>query len=146
MSSLKKVLVVFLILLGLVDSAYLTYKHFSGSNLVCTVTGGCEKVLTSRYAQFGPIPVALLGVLFYLTLLFLLIINRHQTNVKISKIIFTLSLLGAIGAIWFILIQAFVLHAWCQYCLVSDIIMILIFLILTNYKKPSAALTKGEVG
>ena len=56
-----------LCILGLVDSAYQTYTHFTGTGLVgCSAAGDpCVLVQTSSYAYVVGIPVAELGVAFY---------------------------------------------------------------------------------
>jgi uncharacterized membrane protein len=60
-----------LAILGLVISAYETYAHFNGSHLAGCPTGGngtfnCTAVITSPQSMvFGVIPVAVLGLAFY---------------------------------------------------------------------------------
>jgi uncharacterized membrane protein len=60
-----------LAILGLVISAYETYAHFNGSHLAGCPTGGngtfnCTAVITSSQSMvFGVLPVAVLGLAFY---------------------------------------------------------------------------------
>jgi uncharacterized membrane protein len=99
------------------------------ANLTCSITGGCEKVLNSNYATIFHIPVALFGVAFYL---FMLTLSIHFLLNKLNKkIIFISSLIGFASVIYLISLQAFVLKAWCQYCLVADISAIIIFALST---------------
>lgn len=63
-----------LVVAGLLVSAYLTYEHFTdNTTLACTVSGpiDCVKVTSSPWATFMGVPVALLGVVFFLVLLVL---------------------------------------------------------------------------
>jgi uncharacterized membrane protein len=56
-------------LLGLAASAYLTYEHYSASTtLACPETSAlnCVKVTSSSWSELAGVPVALLGLLFYL--------------------------------------------------------------------------------
>jgi uncharacterized membrane protein len=56
---------------GLADAAYLAYEHGSGSHsLACPDTGriNCAKVTTSSYSEFHGIPVAYLGLAFFVVL------------------------------------------------------------------------------
>ena len=55
-------------LAGFTVAALVTYGHASPAAGLCTA-GGCEKVLTSRYATIGPVPTAAFGVAFYLAAL-----------------------------------------------------------------------------
>jgi uncharacterized membrane protein len=53
---------------GVAVAAYLTYEHFTaGSTLACPDTGAvsCAKVTTSQYSELLGIPVAVLGVGFF---------------------------------------------------------------------------------
>ena len=60
-------LILILAFAGFVDATYLTISHFRGTALACTISNGCETVTTSAYATLFGLPVALLGLLFYLT-------------------------------------------------------------------------------
>src|SRR5512146_2231572 len=62
-----------LALIGFADSAYLTAKHLQGGAVPCTITGGCEVVLTSRWAELAGVPTAGFGAAYYLAVFFLTI-------------------------------------------------------------------------
>src|ERR1700680_2928623 len=53
---------------GLGVAGYLTYVHYAGINPVCTAGGSCEKVQTSVYSQLAGVPVALIGLLGYISI------------------------------------------------------------------------------
>ena len=57
--------------IGFLDSAYLTILHYQHVIPPCTVTNGCETVLTSSYSQIFGIPIALLGAGFYISIIVL---------------------------------------------------------------------------
>ncbi|MDP4038660.1 MAG: vitamin K epoxide reductase family protein [bacterium] len=110
---------------GLADSAFLTREHFAHTTLNCTVTKGCEKVLSSSYATIFNIPVALFGVIFYF---FMLILTVHFLfNTINKKLLLLVASLGVISSVYLLSIQAFVLKAWCQYCLLADLTALVIF-------------------
>src|SRR5215217_8679857 len=52
-------------LIGLGDAIYLIIHHLTGEKVPCSVTGGCETVLTSSYAEIGGIPIAVFGAIAY---------------------------------------------------------------------------------
>ncbi len=114
-----------LAVIGLVDAAYLTYKHYSGSSLMCNISQGCEQVLTSQYAVVAGVPVALLGVLFYATVLLTSV--YFLTNKPGPKLMLLLGLAGFIPTLYLLYLQAFVIRAWCQYCLLSALTSTAIF-------------------
>src|SRR5262245_38095810 len=52
-------------LIGLGDAIYLTVQHITGASLRCTIISGCSEVLSSPYAQVGPVPLAAVGAAAY---------------------------------------------------------------------------------
>ena len=100
-------------LVGFVDAAYLTISHFQNQVPPCTISG-CETVLTSEYAVIAGVPLALIGTLFYVTVFFLVLLDRRSWLVILLSIGFMISM-GLLA------LQIFVIHAICQYCLVSII-------------------------
>ncbi len=142
----KKIAILFLIvsLLGFIDATYLTIKHFSGEAITCSLTNGCDAVTNSVYSEIFGIPLALAGALYYL-LIFLLAIYYFDTKKQIIlKNISFLTPIGLIASAYFTYIQAFILHAWCQYCIGSAITSSLLFLtgmIYLYLLRPSAKKT-----
>ena len=128
MMSLKKSYwIAGLSLAGFLDSVYLTATHYSGS-IKCTLSG-CTDVLTSSYASFWGIPVALFGAIYYFIILLaaLLYIDR-QAKISILAISI-LPIFGFIFTLWLLYLQIFVLKALCQYCLLSALISIILFIL-----------------
>jgi uncharacterized membrane protein len=122
-------LILFLAILGVADTAYLTYSHFNDAPVFCTTGSECEFVLTSEYSEFLGIPVALFGFLYYLIILILVSIFLHKEDKKFIAIISKISPLGLIASAWFVYAQLFVLYAICTYCMVSAGISTAIFII-----------------
>jgi len=60
--------------LGFIVATYLTILHYKNALPPCSLTSNCEKVLTSQFATIGPVPLALLGSVFYLTVIVLCIL------------------------------------------------------------------------
>lgn len=115
-----KVAVVFLAiaLLGFADASYLTIEHYRNSIPPCT-TAGCETVLTSDFAVVSGLPVALLGAIYYLVIAVGAFAFLESKNHEILRVTLLLTVLGLLASLWFVMLQAFVIHAWCQYCLLS---------------------------
>jgi uncharacterized membrane protein len=119
--SISRGLIIFLIiiaLIGFADATYLTIEHYAGNIPPCT-TDGCETVLTSSYSTIAGIPVALSGAVFYLAFLVLIIAYLLEKKEIILKIALLLTTLGFLASIYFFILQAFVIQAFCQYCLLS---------------------------
>jgi len=121
------VIVLIVALVGFADSTYLTVEHYRGVIPPCTVVAGCEQVLTSAYATILGVPVALGGAVFYLLVAlgaFAYIEGRHE---RLFRYGLALTVIGFIFTLWFLYVQAFLLKAFCQYCLVSAVTSTLLF-------------------
>lgn len=129
--------------LGLLDSGYLTWKHYEGGSVACSIVTGCDRVLSSAYASIAGIPVALLGVFFYSAVILVSLALVHRERTWALRLLFGLGSLGLLASIRFFYLQAFVLEAFCTYCLVSGAVTVLIFLfaILYNKRRAHEALT-----
>lgn len=112
---------------GFLDAAYLTVEHYSGTIPPCSVVEGCETVLTSTWATVAGIPVALAGALYYLLIFVLSVIYLDTRSRSIGSWALKLTPLGFIASLWFLYLQAFVIEAFCLYCLGSAITSTLLF-------------------
>src|SRR5207253_9768944 len=85
----------------------------------------CFRVLGSSYSKLGGIPVALLGAVSYFCVFaFATFAAFGYARVRILLI----PIVGAmfLATLWFLYVQAFVLHAYCRYCLFSAAITFLL--------------------
>ncbi len=133
--------------LGFADSAYLTADHYFKLPLPCSITQGCETVLTSPYAMIGFLPVAALGVAYYLAILFITV--HHYTSEasekKLAWAVFFISGAGVLASLYFLYLQAFVIHAFCQYCLGSAATSLLTFIVSGFFLRSFASLIPEDV-
>ncbi len=111
--------IVILALIGFADAAYLTAEHYLGVVPVCTLTQGCETVLTSAFAAVGPVPLALLGALYYLVVFVVALMGAPQPSRSTIRFLLTLTGLGFLTSLGLLGVQAVILHAYCLYCLIS---------------------------
>ncbi len=114
------VLILILSFLGFLDATYLSILHYQNAIPPCTITNGCETVLTSKYATIYGIPISLIGSLFYFLLIgiSILILTDFKKIFANSLILIVLS--GALVSAVLIYIQFFILKTFCQYCLFSE--------------------------
>ena len=122
---------VLLVLAGAVDSAYLAFLKFTGTVAACSNIGDCEAVNNSKFAEIGGIPLALLGLLGYLAILAFLVLETRFPSWKegLHLSIFGFTLAGTIYSAYLTYIEIAVLHAICPYCVVSAVVMLLLFVI-----------------
>ncbi len=121
----------FLILsfLGFLDTVYLTITHYRNVLPPCSIAHGCEKVLTSQYSTFLGIPIQIFGIAFYITLIILLILLLQTRKQLIFWLLFLLVIAGLLVSAGLFSLQAFIIHAFCQYCLASEVIILFLFII-----------------
>jgi uncharacterized membrane protein len=110
---------ILLTFLGLVDTLYLGMKR--GKPVPCSITSGCEEVLNSKYSTLAGIPISWFGFAFYLTV-FSAAVFAAFGNEAVLRLIFWPILAAFIISMGLVAIQAFVLHAYCQYCLGSAVL------------------------
>lgn len=124
-------------LVGLGDSIYLTVQHITGETLRCTIISGCSEVLSSPYAQVGPVPLAAIGAAAYFTVFSLAILAAFGNGFTIPFLKIVLALMF-LTTLWLVYLQAFVIRHFCQYCLLSaavtTILTLLVFLISRGRK------------
>lgn len=102
---------------GLLDSGYLTVKHLNGSFIRCG--DECSAVLGSRYAEgIAGIPLAGFGAMGYITVIIAALLAARGSVVG-RQVLTLMALAMALVSVWLIYLQAFVIHAFCKYCLAS---------------------------
>jgi uncharacterized membrane protein len=112
-----------LALLGLCIAGYLTWVHYAGLEPICAGGGGgCERVQTSRWAELAGIPVAVLGVAGYAAILLSLALPEDTGR---SAAAF-LALAGAGFSAWLTYVEVARIHAICQWCVASAVVMALL--------------------
>ena len=105
-------------LAGLADAAYLTVQALTGEILVCGGSPDCFRVLGSSYARVAGIPVAAFGSLAYFgAFSFATFAAFGYERARTFFAIIVWAMFGV--TLWLLYVQAFLLHAFCQYCLFS---------------------------
>jgi uncharacterized membrane protein len=108
-----------LVLAGIAVSAYLTWAHYADASVVCIRGGGCETVQKSSYSEIAGIPVAVLGLLYYLTMFVLIGWDGEDAQFAAAA----LAVVGLLFSVYLLVLQAFVIDAFCIWCLVNDVVI-----------------------
>jgi uncharacterized membrane protein len=125
-------------LLGLADATYLTVLALTGETAACSGQAGCFEVLGSAYSKVAGIPVAAFGVAGYFTAFTFAIFaafnyaRAHKFFALTVGVLFTATL-------WLLYVQAFLLHAFCRYCLFSAAICFLLMGIVVATPAPRSS-------
>lgn len=122
-------------LVGLADALYLTVEHLTGQSLRCTIISGCSEVLSSSYAQIGSIPLAAVGAFAYFTVFSLAILAAFGYRF-VRLPLAALVALMFLTTLWLLYLQAFVIRHFCQYCLLSAAVtIVLTVLVLIAHRR-----------
>jgi uncharacterized membrane protein len=114
--------------LGFLDATYLTILHYKNILPSCTLHG-CESVLTSQYSSIYGVPLSLLGSIFYLAIIIFTLAILLESGRKIfAHGLFLASFAGLFVSAVLFFIQFFLIRSFCQYCLFSEAMSILIFI------------------
>ncbi len=105
-------------LLGLADAIYLTVQHVTGQSVICTIVSGCSEVLSSSYAVVAGVPLALIGAAAYFSVFSLATLAAFGYRIA-GTLLTALVVLMFLFSLWLIYLQAFVIGAFCQFCLLS---------------------------
>ena len=108
-------------LIGLGDSIYLTIEHITGQSVRCTVIAGCSEVLGSSYSVVAGIPLAAVGAASYFgvfSLATLAAFGYRQAGMLLTILVVIMFLM----TLWLLYLQAFVIHHFCQFCLLSALV------------------------
>jgi len=111
----------FVALIGLADAIYLTIEHLTGQTVRCTVISGCSEVLSSPYATIHGYPLALLGAIAYFTVFSLATLAAFGYPL-VGRLLLLVVTLMFLTTLWLLYLQAFVIHHFCQYCLLSALV------------------------
>ena len=113
-----RVIAVIVALIGIADAVYLTVHHYTAEAVPCSLTGGCEQVLTSEYAEIAGVPLAAFGAAAYFIAFSLALLSIYGN--RMAWAIFGVQVvLMAIFTGWLIYVQAVLIGAFCQFCLLS---------------------------
>jgi uncharacterized membrane protein len=117
--------------IGMLDSVYLLIYKISKNNAMCLGNGDCSTVNASRYSEIYGIPVSLLGILAYLAIMALLFLELRKiiSRENSTLLVFGLSLVGVIFSSYLTYVEFYVIHAVCPFCIISAIVIALIFVI-----------------
>jgi uncharacterized membrane protein len=138
----KRVLAIALLaFIGMLDTFYISAKR-GGPPVPCHVTKGCNDVLTSKYSQIGRIPLSWIGLAFYLAV-FSCAVFQLSGTAELIHLIYWPAMLGLLISLSLTSLQAFVIHAYCEFCLLSALLVSSIF-VLSFFERRSYLAETGE--
>jgi len=124
-----------LAVIGLLVAAYMTVYKWTNNNAMCLGSGDCGTVNASKYAEVNGIPVALIGFLGYASILGVLVLEKRKIFMaeffeeNATLLTFGLALTGFLFTLWLIYVEVALIKALCPFCLTSQVVMTIIFIL-----------------
>lgn len=145
---MKRLGVVFILVLafcGLANSLYIAQHAESGIPLQCDIgtLTGCNIVAASEYSRVFGIPLAEYGVFFYGILFILAAVELMFFNRLLRRALQVIAVIAVLFSLYFTVLQAFVIDAFCIYCLASAFIALLV-LVFASYIEPMVRRDKED--
>jgi uncharacterized membrane protein len=132
---------------GLLISAYLVGTHYFAQQVpLACATGGivdCEQVTSSAESMVGPMPVAVLGLVWFAVFLVLLAARQWWPPALTLQVIW--SAVGLLTVFWLVYAELFLIGAICLWCTAIHAIVALLFL-LTLWDATGPAPSSEHVG
>lgn len=146
---MRKILLLILILAGLFDALYLHWAYTSPNHPLVCLGGGCDVVRASKYASLWGHALPDYGVLMYSVLLIAVLLEAWVVAPAIRRSLQLGVAAIAVGGFAFSLyltsLEAFVIHAWCAWCVGSAVIVTLILLLsLADLRSPDFDTDRGR--
>ncbi|HEY5246794.1 MAG TPA: vitamin K epoxide reductase family protein [Acidimicrobiales bacterium] len=126
-------------LAGLGVSIYLTIDHFAKIQLACSDTGviNCQKVTTSAQSHFLGIPVAVLGLAFYLAMT---VINLpplwYTADRRVHIVRLAMAAVGVLFALYLVSAELLIIGNICLWCTSVHVITFLLFILIISTVLP----------
>jgi uncharacterized membrane protein len=115
-----------LCLLGIFVAGYLTWSYLGGTEPYCGGTESCAEVQNSSYADVAGIPVPVIGLVGYTLLLGLSLLRgrlSEEMDFYLPVLSFGAALIGVLYSAYLTYLEAYVLVAWCYWCVASAVII-----------------------
>ena len=120
---------------GLGIATYLTITHFDKVALVCSDNGAinCTKVTTSPQSVIFGIPVAMLGLAFFIPMIALCLpVSWRSADRRIHLARLVLSVTGVGMILYLITAELFIIKAICLWCSGVHVITFVLFVIIVT--------------
>ncbi len=123
-----------LVVVGLIVSVYLTFEHFTANaTLACSIGGvvDCAKVTTSAWSTFMGVPVALLGLVFFVVALGLCLPSVwRRPEPWLDAVRLAWLTIGLGMALYLVWAELYRIHAICLWCTAVHVVTFLLWIVV----------------
>lgn len=116
-------------ILGILLSMFLWLKQAGDGSVPCTIGGGCDVVLTSKWAKFYGVPLSVFGVFYYFQLAFISFLREKITNKLLNTLLDLMIVWGIIFSLYLRYLEFVKIGQHCIWCWVSVVFIVLITIV-----------------
>ncbi|MGN6606445.1 MAG: vitamin K epoxide reductase family protein [Jatrophihabitans sp.] len=123
--SAARVVAVVASVVALAISIYLTVEHYDQHlTLACPENGtiNCAKVTTSRWSVIAGVPVAVLGLAYFVVMSAVLAVPIRHRAVELARVVLAVG--GALMVVWLVYVELFEVDAICLWCLAVHVLTV----------------------
>jgi len=145
---MRKLWMLALSLVGLFDSIYLMWEYTSPAHPMVCMGGGCDVVRASSYSHIVGLPVPVFGMFMYAFVALLIflypLLPTSAARVAQTGVLFITGAAFVFSA-YLTGLEAFVIHAWCMWCVLSALLVTAIFaLAIVDRLRPAEVLDAAK--
>lgn len=111
---------------GLLNAAYVAWKHYARQPLVCPFNEQCHAVTESKWGRIFFVRNELLGSTYFLAMILGMI--AVMQGYQLVLLIRIASAAALAFSLFLVSLQKYAIQQYCFYCLVSALISLLLFL------------------
>jgi len=136
--------------LGIAVASYLTYAHYTdASNLACSDSGtiNCAKVTTSAQSRFLGMPVAVLGLVYFVALAALCLPyawRRPEPRVRLFRLAAVGG--GMVMVLWLVYAELFIIDAICLWCTIVHVLTLILLVVVVAATLSGTTRPAGDFG
>ncbi len=115
--------------LGLGASIYLTVEHYThGASFACpeSATINCLKVTTSKWSTIAGIPVAVLGLAYFVVMTVAVALPLHDRRLRAARVVAAAA--GILSALYLVYVELFEVDAICLWCTAVHVCTLALFM------------------
>jgi uncharacterized membrane protein len=139
MSKRLPLALVILSLIGLADALYLVVATYTDTPIVCGLIEGCNDVAKSPFTRILGIPLSVYGTGYYLVALALSLGIMQWGTTRARQLMFLWAFAGVLFSAYTVYLQAVVIEAWCMWCVLSEIVTVLLLAFSWPLRRPREA-------
>lgn len=124
------------VLLAIIVSTYLSYLKITNEHAACIIGElfDCGTVLNSVYSEYAGIPIAWMGLAVNIIVIVTMLLEPRVAFIKeyAAPFLFGLLLAAFVISVYLVYLQAFVILAYCPWCLSHEALVMVMFIAATQ--------------